>query len=72
MTTRASRRVLGIKMPGGKVHDVLFIATMGNHVWTFGVSGDDIWKTPQLGTPFTPFETEAGASSQNPRVRHKH
>jgi hypothetical protein len=50
--------VPGIKMPDGKTHDVLFVATMGNHVWAFDVSGDGIWKTPPLGTPFTPKETQ--------------
>ena len=50
--------VPGIRMPDGKAHDVLFVATMGNHVWAFDVNGDGVWKTPQLGTPFTPKETQ--------------
>lgn len=46
------------RMPDGKTHDVLIVATMGNHVWAFDVDGDGVWKTPQLGTPFTPKENQ--------------
>ena len=40
-----------VEMPDGKAHDVLFVASMGNHTWAFDVNGNGIWKTPQLGTP---------------------
>jgi hypothetical protein len=46
--------VPGITMPDGKVHDVLFVASMGNHVWAFDVDGNGTWNTPQLGVPFNP------------------
>lgn len=46
--------VPGITMPDGKQHDVLFAASMGNHVWAFDVDGNGIWNTPQLGTPYNP------------------
>jgi hypothetical protein len=45
-----------ITMPDGKPHDVLFVASMGNHVWAFDVDGNGVWKTPQLGAPFVPPE----------------
>jgi outer membrane protein assembly factor BamB len=50
--------VTGIQMPDGKKHNVLFVASMGNHVWAFDVDGSAVWKTPALGTPFNPPETE--------------
>ena len=43
-----------ITMPDGKQHDVLFVASMGNHVWAFDVDGNGQWNTPQLGTPYNP------------------
>jgi len=46
--------VPGMTMPDGKPHDVVFVASMGNHVWAFDVNGNGSWKTPQLGTPFKP------------------
>ncbi len=46
--------VPGMKMPDGKQHDVLFVASMGNHVWAFDVDGDGSWSTPELGTPYNP------------------
>jgi hypothetical protein len=49
--------VPNIRMPDGKTHDVLFVASMGNHVWAFDVDGNGVFKTPQLGTPFNPPET---------------
>jgi outer membrane protein assembly factor BamB len=49
--------VPGITMPDGKQHDVLFVASMGNHVWAFDVDGNGSWSTPQLGTPFNPPTT---------------
>jgi hypothetical protein len=49
--------VPGLKMPDGNLHDVLFVASMGNHVWAFDVDGKGAWKTPQLGVPFHPPET---------------
>ena len=48
--------VPNITMPDGKPHDVLFVASMGNHVWAFDVDGDGMWKTPELGKPFVPPE----------------
>jgi hypothetical protein len=47
-----------IGMPDGNKHNILFVATMGNHVWAFDVDGAGVWKTPQLGLPFTPPETQ--------------
>jgi hypothetical protein len=46
--------VPGIQMPDGQKHNVLFVASMGNHVWAFDVDGSQFWKTPALGTPFDP------------------
>jgi hypothetical protein len=48
--------VPGVTMPDGKPHDVLFVASMGNHIWAFDVDGGGVWKTPQLGAPFVPPE----------------
>ena len=48
--------VPNITMPDGKPHDVLFVASMGNHVWAFDVDGNGMWKTPELGKPFVPPE----------------
>jgi hypothetical protein len=45
-----------LAMPDGKAHDVLFVASMGNHIWAFDVDGNGTWKTPQLGAPFVPPE----------------
>jgi outer membrane protein assembly factor BamB len=45
-----------VTMPDGRPHDVLFVASMGNHVWAFDVDGNGVWKTPQLGAPFVPPE----------------
>jgi outer membrane protein assembly factor BamB len=45
-----------LTMPDDKPHDVLFVASMGNHVWAFDVDGNGVWKTPQLGAPFVPPE----------------
>lgn len=45
-----------LTMPDGKAHDVLFVASMGNHIWAFDVDGNGTWKTPQLGAPFVPPE----------------
>jgi len=50
--------VPGIQMPDGKKHNVLFVASMGNHVWAFDVDGPGVWKTPSLGTPFDPPENQ--------------
>jgi hypothetical protein len=48
--------VPGITMPDGKQHDVVFVASIGNHVWAFDVDGNGSWNTPQgqLGTPYNP------------------
>ena len=50
--------VPGIQMPDGKQHNVLFVASMGNHVWAFDVDGTQFWKTSALGTPFDPPENQ--------------
>jgi outer membrane protein assembly factor BamB len=50
--------VPGIQMPDGKKHNILFVASMGNHVWAFDVDGSGVWKTPALGMPFDPPENE--------------
>src|SRR5260370_505512 len=50
--------VPGIQMPDGKKHNVLFVASMGNHVWAFDVDSSEFWKTPALGMPFAPPENE--------------
>ncbi len=50
--------VPGVQMPDGKKHNVLFVASMGNHVWAFDVDGSQVWKTPTLGAPFDPPENE--------------
>src|SRR3954454_2376645 len=48
--------VPNVTMPDGKPHDVLFVASMGNHIWAYDVDGSGVWKTPQLGAPFVPPE----------------
>src|ERR1700743_1798155 len=49
--------VPGITMPDGKPHNVLFVASMGNHVWAFDVDGKGTWNTPQLGAQYNPPTT---------------
>ena len=46
--------VPNLRMPDGIKHDVLFVASMGNHIWAFDVNGNGSWQTPTLGTPFRP------------------
>ena len=46
--------VPNLQMPDGNKHDVLFVASMGNHIWAFDVNGNGVWKTPDLGAPFRP------------------
>ena len=46
--------VPNLQMPDGNKHDVLFVASMGNHIWAFDVNGNGVWKTPALGAPFRP------------------
>jgi hypothetical protein len=46
--------VPNLLMPDGNKHDVLFVASMGNHIWAFDVNGNGVWKTPALGAPFRP------------------
>ena len=45
-----------LKMNDGKVHDVVYVATMANHVWAFDAdSGKPIWAKPvSLGRPIKP------------------
>ena len=50
--------VPSIQMPDGQKHNVLFVASMGNHVWAFDVDGSEFWKTPALGAPFNPPENQ--------------
>ena len=52
--------VPGLTMPDGKTHDVLFVASMGNHIWAFDVDGNGEWKTPTLGDPFVPAHDPHG------------
>src|ERR1700730_12789996 len=44
--------VPNLQMPDGNKHDVLFVASMGNHICAFDVNGNGVWKTPALGAPF--------------------
>jgi len=48
-----------IKMNDGKVHDVVYIATMANNIWAFDANdGKPIWKAPtNLGRPIKPKPT---------------
>jgi hypothetical protein len=41
-------------MTDEKQYDVLFVASMGNHVWAFDVEGNGAWQTSELGTPYNP------------------
>jgi hypothetical protein len=52
--------VANLKMPDGHTHNVLFVASMGNHIWAFDVDGDGVWKTPLLGAPFAPAHDPTG------------
>src|SRR4029077_7638901 len=52
--------VPNLRMPDGNRHDVLFVASMGNHIWAFDVNGNGIWKTPTLGTPLHPARDPKG------------
>lgn len=49
----------------GKAHNVVFVATMGNHVYAFdadaGEGHDLLWRSPLLGRPFPP-----GPDPENP------
>ena len=51
--------VPGIKMSDGKVHDVVYVATMANNIWAFDANdGKAIWKAPtNLGRPIKPKPT---------------
>jgi hypothetical protein len=51
-----------VKMPDGKNHDVLFVASMANRIWAFDVNGNGVFKTPQLGAPFRPAHDPHGNS----------
>jgi outer membrane protein assembly factor BamB len=57
-----------IRMPDGNKHDVLFVASMGNHVWAFDVHGSGVWKTPLLGTPFKPPETQKAGKHRSTTI----
>ena len=57
-----------IRMPDGNKHDVLFVASMGNHVWAFDVHGSGVWKTPLLGTPFKPPETQKAGEHRSTTI----
>jgi hypothetical protein len=52
--------VPNLQMPDGNKHDVLFVASMGNHVWAFDVNGPGVWQTPTLGTPLRPAHDPNG------------
>lgn len=52
--------VPNLQMPDGNKHDVLFVASMGNHIWAFDVNGPGVWQTPTLGTPFRPAHDPKG------------
>ena len=45
--------VPGLRMPDGKLHDVLYVCTMANQVWAFDANdGSQLWANPvSLGTP---------------------
>jgi hypothetical protein len=49
----------GVKMNDGKVHNVVYVCTMANNIWTFDANtGQRIWPTPvNLGRPVTPRAT---------------
>ena len=48
-------------MSDGRTHDVLYVATMGNHLWAFDANtGTPIWSAPAfLGVAFEPKVTSA-------------
>jgi outer membrane protein assembly factor BamB len=53
-----------LEMADGKKHNVVFVASMGNHVWAFDADERNerrhvLWKSKQLGRPFRPPETRA-------------
>jgi hypothetical protein len=52
--------VPNLQMPDGNKHDVLFVASMGNHIWAFDVNGPGVWQTPTLGAPFRPAHDPNG------------
>ena len=58
--------VPALKMPDGKTHDVLFVASMGNHIWAFDVDGNGEWKTPTLGDLFKPAHDRAALDRPRP------
>jgi outer membrane protein assembly factor BamB len=51
--------VPGVTMNDGKVHNVVYICTMANNIWTFDANtGQRIWPQPiNLGRPITPKPT---------------
>ncbi len=48
--------VTGLTMNDGRVHDVVFVCTMQNNIWTFDANtGEKIWPAPiSLGHPINP------------------
>src|SRR5262245_44734585 len=50
-----------LHMSDGQQHNVVFVASMGNHVWAFDADAEEgkdlLWKT-SLGQPFRPRETQ--------------
>ena len=53
--------VAGMRMPDGKVHDVLYVFSMANTVWAFDAhTGQQLWSNPTwLGKPFRPQPGDA-------------
>ena len=54
--------VPNLQMPDGKIHNVLFVATMANKIWAFDVDGNGVWQTPVLGAPYRPAHDPTGNS----------
>ncbi|MBZ5620897.1 MAG: hypothetical protein LAQ69_19530 [Acidobacteriia bacterium] len=46
--------VPNVKMPDSKHHNILFVASMGNHIFAFDVDGNGVFPSPELGPPFKP------------------
>lgn len=53
----------------GKAHNVVFIASMANHVWAFDADApegkDLLWKSTELGQPFVPKVINDGRNGQH-------
>lgn len=63
--------VTNLKMSDGQVHNVVYLCTMENHVWTFDAdTGAKIWEKPvSLGRPVAPHVLQPGERGYDPNYK---